>query len=87
MMQFIAAADGAPGRIDPQHDRLDLLILLDVVELGAGEPLPAHDRSGDIDNRHLGGCDPGERMVFLHDSCIPLKILGRRPGTRQGHQQ
>ena len=87
VVQFVAAADRAARGIDAEHDRLHALVLGDVVELRAGEAAAPHDRSSDVNDRHLGGRDPRERMVLLHHLRVALEILCRGPGAGQCGEQ
>ena len=87
VVKLIAAADRATRGIDAEHDRLDALVLRDVVELRTGEAAAPHDGAGDVDDRHLGGRHPRERVVFLHHLCIALEILCRGTGAGQRRQQ
>ena len=87
VVKLIAAADRATRGIDAEHDRLDALVVRDVVELRTGEAAAPHDGAGDVDDRHLGGRHPREGVVFLHHLCIALEILRRGTGAGQRRQQ
>ena len=87
VVDLVAATHGAAGRIDAEHDRLDALVLGDVVELGADEAVAPHDGAGEVHDRHLRRRRLGERVVLLDDAAVALKVLREGAGAPQGREQ
>ena len=75
MVDFVTAAHGAARGVDAEHDRLDGLVLGNLVELGPDEAVAPEDGPGDAQNGHLARRRLGERVILLDHAGIPLEIL------------
>ena len=81
VIDVVGAGDGAAGRIDPQHDRLDVLVLANLVDLLLDEAVARHDHPFDREDGDLVGAILISLHELLFDPSGRVRIV--RPGRNQ----
>src|SRR5205807_441276 len=75
--QIIRAADGAAGGIDADHDRLDVLVFADLIDLVLDKTFALQDQAVDRDDRHLVIRRFLAGDILLFDAVARVEIVGQ----------